>query len=97
MRYAIFLVLLVILAACSNQEELESQVSNGPDLIEETDPTQASEPTVEIEIESEPQVDLPNLGPAPELTNEVWLNIDKPLRLADLKGNVVLLEMWTFG
>jgi hypothetical protein len=40
---------------------------------------------------------LPDLGPAPELTNDIWLNVDEPLRLADLRGKVVLLEMWTFG
>ena len=40
---------------------------------------------------------LPDLGPAPELTNATWLNVDAPLRLADLRGRVVLLEMWTFG
>ena len=40
---------------------------------------------------------LPDLGEAPELTNEVWLNTDAPLRLADLRGKVVLLDMWTFG
>lgn len=40
---------------------------------------------------------LDNLGPAPELMNEVWLNADRPLRLADLRGKVVLLDMWTFG
>ena len=39
---------------------------------------------------------LPDLGPAPELTNSVWLNTDAPLRLADLRGKVVGLEMWTF-
>jgi thiol-disulfide isomerase/thioredoxin len=38
---------------------------------------------------------LPDLGPAPELTNSVWLNTDSPLRLADLRGKVVGLEMWT--
>jgi thiol-disulfide isomerase/thioredoxin len=40
---------------------------------------------------------LPDLGPAPELTAETWLNTEHPLRLADLGGKVVLLEMWTFG
>jgi thiol-disulfide isomerase/thioredoxin len=40
---------------------------------------------------------LPDLGLAPELTNDIWLNVDAPLRLADLRGKVVLLEMWTFG
>lgn len=39
---------------------------------------------------------LPDLGLAPELTNDIWLNVDSPLRLADLRGKVVLLEMWTF-
>ena len=54
-------------------------------------------------IQPEPQVEmnataaLPDLGAAPELTNDVWLNTTGPLRLADLRGNVVLLEMWTFG
>ncbi len=40
---------------------------------------------------------LPDLGPAPELTNETWLNVDAPLRLADLRGKVVVIDMWTFG
>ena len=39
---------------------------------------------------------LPDLGPAPELTNDTWLNVDSPLRLADLRGKVVLIDMWTF-
>jgi thiol-disulfide isomerase/thioredoxin len=41
--------------------------------------------------------ELRELGVAPELTNENWLNVEKPLRLADLRGKVVLLEMWTFA
>lgn len=40
---------------------------------------------------------LPDLGPAPELTNDTWLNVDSPLRLADLRGKVVIIDMWTFG
>ena len=40
---------------------------------------------------------LPDLGPAPELTNDIWLNVDAPLRLANLRGKVVIIDMWTFG
>jgi hypothetical protein len=40
---------------------------------------------------------LPDLGEAPELSNEIWLNTPEPLQLANLQGQVILLEMWTFG
>lgn len=42
-------------------------------------------------------VKLKDYGPAPELTNTVWLNTTAPLRLADLRGQVVAIDMWTFG
>lgn len=42
-------------------------------------------------------VDLPDLGAAPEFQNDVWLNSDVPVTLADQRGKVVLLEFWTFG
>jgi hypothetical protein len=44
-----------------------------------------------------PSVPLPDLGPAPELKNSTWLNTDSPLQLADLRGKVIGLEMWTFA
>ena len=40
---------------------------------------------------------LDDLGLAPDLYNEIWLNTETPLRLADLRGKVILLDMWTFG
>ena len=43
-----------------------------------------------------PIFSLQDHGPAPELTNETWLNVDAPLRLADLRGKVVAIDMWTF-
>ncbi len=43
-----------------------------------------------------PAGSLSDFGPAPELTNNIWLNTSSPLRLADLRGKVVGLEMWTF-
>ena len=42
---------------------------------------------------------VPDTGAlAPELTNESWLNTDggRPLRLADLRGRVVLVNFWVF-
>jgi thiol-disulfide isomerase/thioredoxin len=50
-----------------------------------------------LRVEPSVKVSLPDLGTAPELQNEVWLNSDRPLRLAELGGKVVLLDMWTFG
>ncbi len=42
------------------------------------------------------QVDLQDFGPAPELQNKVWINTPAPIHLANLRGKVILLEMWTF-
>lgn len=43
------------------------------------------------------QTAYPDLGVAPELANQTWLNVAAPLRLVDLRGKVVLIDMWTFG
>ena len=45
----------------------------------------------------QPASAYPDLGPAPELTGETWLNVESPLKLANLRGKVILLDMWTFG
>ena len=42
------------------------------------------------------RANLRDYGAAPELNNTVWLNTPAPLKLADLRGQVVLLSMWTF-
>ncbi len=79
------LVFSLFLTACSTASAPTSNPAPS-----EQEPTQPSN-------DPQPAVNLKNLGPAPELENEIWLNTDQPLRLADLRGQVVLLDMWTFG
>ncbi|MEN9562260.1 MAG: hypothetical protein RIR73_504 [Chloroflexota bacterium] len=55
--------------------------------------TVGSAPVEEVVL---PIFTLRDHGPAPELTNETWLNVGAPLRLADLRGKVVAIDMWTF-
>ena len=104
MRYKLLVILVFLLTSCStsvDQEQPENQVENDSIMKTELEPNQEVDPaevsTQEPVVEPTPAIELTNLGPAPELTNEIWLNTDQPLRLADLKGKVVLLEMWTFG
>jgi thiol-disulfide isomerase/thioredoxin len=38
------------------------------------------------------------LAPAPEFPDDLqWLNTDRPLRLRELRGKLVLLDFWTYG
>lgn len=83
----ILLVFVLLLVGCSSGIVQE---------IEEAPQATDDDPAVDTaQTGSMPK--LTNLGQAPELTNEVWLNSAEPLRLAGLRGKVVLLEMWTFG
>lgn len=87
MKKAVPIIIVFILAACSPQTaEIEPKAP--PEVNDQL------EAPIQEEIA---EVSLENLGPAPELENEIWLNTDTPLRLADLRGQVVLLDMWTFG
>jgi hypothetical protein len=75
------LIGIVLLSACASEEE--------GDIFEPL-----SEPSTNRTLRIE---DLPDKGAAPELENEVWLNVESPLRISELKGKVVLLDFWTFG
>ncbi len=87
---AVFTGLILALAACTTAEELsETAVANptAPPLV----------PTV-VQPTGQPVLaDLPDLGAAPEIRNELWVNADEPVTLAASRGKVVLLEFWTFG
>ena len=80
-RY-LFASLAFILFGCASQSSISSPQSEAQ---------QQEDPAMQK------AASLPDLGIAPELTNDIWLNVDAPLRLADLRGKVVIVEMWTFG
>jgi hypothetical protein len=83
-RYLWGLFALFLVGCASRPVEVPDQVV--------TQPNEDREESVE-----EVLAPLPDFGPAPELQNKIWLNTDEPLQLADLRGQVVLLDMWTFG
>jgi PBP1b-binding outer membrane lipoprotein LpoB len=67
---------------------LAAACSASPTPVPSASPTPTEQP---------PKADYPDLGAAPELVGDTWLNSDTSLRLADLRGKVVLVDMWTFG
>ncbi len=89
---AVLTTLIVTLTACTTASQPISQPTNQPTNEPINQPT--SQPTLEPE---RPLLNLPDLGEAPEIRNEVWVNADAPVTLADSRGKVVLLEFWTFG
>jgi hypothetical protein len=90
MRRYFFGLLALILFGCSARGTSPSHSDIQQPAEEPFDTTQGEPAMPKI-------ASLPDLGPAPELTNDTWLNVDAPLRIADLKGKVVLIDMWTFG
>jgi hypothetical protein len=101
----------LVLAACSTAEikptaetvvtaevlvETAPSTSSGKDVRAEPVPTI---PPTNLPTDSPQPIraNYPNLGPAPEIENEVWLNTDQPVTLASQRGKVVLVEFWTFG
>jgi hypothetical protein len=107
MRWMILLLTPAVLGACASSIGLPpapiglarptaapTQVARSPTVAPIDTVRPAAIPTSEV---AHFRADLPDLGEAPELNNEVWLNTDRPVRLADVRGKVVVLDMWTFG
>ncbi len=77
-------------------EAVESEMAEA-EAMPEKQP--AEQPVADTAPSPEQQAlldELTVLGQPPELTNEIWLN-SEPLKLADLRGQVVIVEFWTFG
>ena len=95
-KSALWIILTLFLAACAATNPQASQPAQ--EQVSSLDNSETVMETKPLGDEVQPvQADLEDLGPAPELENGVWLNTDQPLRLEDLRGKVILLDMWTFG
>lgn len=86
------LFLPILLASCTAVQEESSANSQ---VVEPTNVVPSPEVTETPTMI--PVLQLPDLGPAPDFNNEIWLNTDQPLNLESVRGKVVLVEFWTFG
>ncbi len=88
---AVISLLPLILAACTGTppEPTAAANSGGVQIL--------ASGTVVPPSRAPIQVDLSDLGAAPEILNETWINSETPVTLASVRGKVVLLEFWTFG
>jgi cytochrome c biogenesis protein CcmG/thiol:disulfide interchange protein DsbE len=64
---------------------------NGSDF----DATQVPEGRSDISLSTHKNVPMPKVGEsAPEISAKNWINLKKPLTLAELRGKVVVVEFW---
>ena len=89
MKYWYLLLTLIFISGCASTPTLQPEQPQAEAIMVKPSTQEVATPRT--------LANLPDLGEAPELFNEVWLNVDQPLRLANLRGQVVLLDMWTFG
>jgi thiol-disulfide isomerase/thioredoxin len=102
----LFLLLFLFLSACDPAAPATPTPQNDP-----ADPAATAEDNAGEETESSTTTDEPDDNPeanvnqrfagtvpAPEFpTGLDWLNTERPLTLAELRGKVVLLDFWTYG
>lgn len=99
MRWLILMLTSVVLGACTSSIGSQLAPTGSPPPRDPVPAGRVDPAEIAVPSTSAPgfRADLPDLGAAPELNNAVWLNTNRPLRLAGLRGKVVLIDMWTFG
>jgi hypothetical protein len=92
MRSILFFLIAIsfTLSGCAQEASGEMTPSAA---LPEPEPEVKEELTGETSSKSPGLLHLPDLGIAPELTNETWLNTSEPLRLSRLRGKVVIVEI----
>ena len=93
MKKFVIVITSLLVTACTAAQANEPSPPDAPAPT----PVDQQAPTLPPAPAEREYADLPDLGQAPELENQIWLNTDQALRLEDLRGKVVLLDMWTFG
>lgn len=106
-------VILLIGFGCSRAGESERETLPATAVPEEPSTSAVTSPTVEAtdipqsaatpaetatEAPATPERSFAGETPAPEFPPGLdWLNTERPLTLAELRGKVVLLDFWTYG
>lgn len=95
---AALLAVAMLTTACVAElsQPVDLPVADGQTESTQSNATQSNTTSSLTVAQAQILASLRDDGPAPELTNEVWLN-SEPLTLADLRGNVVIVEFWTYG
>jgi len=89
MRTFLVVVVLALLATACSSDDTADTAPNAPTTAVAADP-----------IEEDRTIEPSYAGtvPAPEFPNGLeWLNTDRPIRLEELAGKIVLLDFWTYG
>ncbi len=96
MRHTVLPALLALASALAAGCTAAPLPPHSAPAFAESAPTGEATPAPLVLPTVTPQSPYAVQGAAPELTNDVWLN-SEPLRLAGLRGKVVLIDFWTYG